>query len=220
MQTKRDQTAEMHAQIAKTERSDSKNAWSRSAGKAGQPSLYSLRFIIVSLPVKFMAGAVGSFSSPDLLSVPTLIQSPFHPRGTTAAHKRPWSFCQKCSWQVTSKHSHTPLTLRSWSGDRLTMPLRYSVGTCQGKQAHTQLISAQWATADWSWPTQWNWWALSDLDTDKNAGRNSPKSFYARGKKNWQTNIYKKKPKKSETELTASILKKNGNKTKQCNAKG
>ena len=142
-----------------------------------------------------MAGAVGSFSSPDLLSVLTLIQSLYHPCGTTAAHKRPWSFCQKCSWQVTSKHSHTPLTLGSWSGDRLTMPLRYSVGPCQGRQAHIQLISAQRATAHWSWPTQWNWWPLSDLDTDKNAGRNSPKSFYARGKKIGRQTSTKKKPK-------------------------
>ena len=47
-----------------------------------------------------------------------------------------------------------------------------------------------------------------------------PNPFMQGGKKNWQTNIYKKKTKKSETELTASILKKNGNKMKQCNAKG
>ena len=89
----------------------------------------------------------------------------------------------------------TPLTLQSWSGDRLTMPLRYSVGPCQGRQAHIQLISAQRATAHWSWPTQWNWWALSDLHTDKHAGRNSPKSFYARGKKIGRQTSTKKNPK-------------------------
>ena len=36
---------------------------------------------------------------------------PFHPRVTTVARKRPRSFCQKCRWQVTSKHAYT---LRMW----------------------------------------------------------------------------------------------------------
>ena len=36
-----------------------------------------------------------------------LIWCPFHPRVTTVAHKRPWSFCQKCRWQVTPKHTYT-----------------------------------------------------------------------------------------------------------------
>ena len=43
------------------------------------------------------------------------------------AHKRPWSFCQKCRWQQTPKHTHTPLTQRCWSG--LTMLSRHSVST-------------------------------------------------------------------------------------------
>ena len=36
----------------------------------------------------------------------TLIRCPFHPRVTAAARKRPRSFCQKCGWQVTSKHAY------------------------------------------------------------------------------------------------------------------
>ena len=30
---------------------------------------------------------------------------PFHPRVTAVARKRPRSFCQKCRWQVTAKHT-------------------------------------------------------------------------------------------------------------------
>ena len=36
-----------------------------------------------------------------------LIQCPFRPRVTVVARKRPQSFCQKCRWQVTSKHAFT-----------------------------------------------------------------------------------------------------------------
>ena len=31
----------------------------------------------------------------------------FHPHVTAVALKRPWSFCQKCRWQVTAKHAYT-----------------------------------------------------------------------------------------------------------------
>ena len=37
----------------------------------------------------------------------TLIQCLFHPSNTVVACKRPWSFCQKCRWQVTPKHTYT-----------------------------------------------------------------------------------------------------------------
>ena len=38
-----------------------------------------------------------------------LLWYPFHPHVTAAAHKRPWSFCQKCRWQVTAKYTSTLL---------------------------------------------------------------------------------------------------------------
>ena len=41
------------------------------------------------------------------LCVLTLIRSPFHPRVTAVARKRPRPFCRKCRWQVTSKHAYT-----------------------------------------------------------------------------------------------------------------
>jgi len=40
-----------------------------------------------------------------------LFRYPFHPHVTTVAHKRSRSFCQKCRWQVTAKHTYT---LRMW----------------------------------------------------------------------------------------------------------
>ena len=59
-------------------------------------------------------------------------------------------------------HLNTPLTQRSRSG--MTMPLsRQSVKSIR-KRAHTQLdrehsvtvVSARWATVDWTWPKEWN----------------------------------------------------------------
>ena len=40
-----------------------------------------------------------------------LFQYPFHPCVTAVAHKRSRSFCQKCRWQVTAKHTYT---LHTW----------------------------------------------------------------------------------------------------------
>ena len=36
-----------------------------------------------------------------------LFRYPFHPRVTTIAGKRSRSFCHKCRWQVTAKHTYT-----------------------------------------------------------------------------------------------------------------
>ena len=41
------------------------------------------------------------------LSVLTLISVSIPPPVTTVACKRSWSFCQKCRWQVTAKHTYT-----------------------------------------------------------------------------------------------------------------
>ena len=45
------------------------------------------------------------------LSVLTLISVSIPPRVTAVARKRSRSFCQKCRWQVTAKHTYT---LRMW----------------------------------------------------------------------------------------------------------
>ena len=68
------------------------------------------------------------------LCVLTLIQCPFHPRVTAVVHKRPWSFSQKCRWQV-NLNTHTLLTQQTRIG--LTMLLsRHSVGTYQETSSH------------------------------------------------------------------------------------
>ena len=68
----------------------------------------------------------------------TLIRCPFHPCVTAVAHKRPWSFCQKCRWQVTPKHTYTLDPAKSVLAD---------YGLCPGivwepirKGAHMQLL--------------------------------------------------------------------------------
>ena len=49
----------------------------------------------------------GSFLLQSQLWVLTLIQCPFHPRGTAVVCKRSPSFCQKCRGQVTAKPAYT-----------------------------------------------------------------------------------------------------------------
>ena len=47
----------------------------------------------------------------------TLIVCLFHPCATAVARKRPWSFCQKWRWQVTSKHAYTIDPMKwEWAG--------------------------------------------------------------------------------------------------------
>ena len=51
------------------------------------------------------------------------------------------------------QNTHAPWTQRSRSG--LTMPLsRHTVAAFQ--ETESQVVSARWATVDWSWPKQWN----------------------------------------------------------------
>ena len=47
-----------------------------------------------------------------------LFRYPFHTRVTSVARKRSRSFCQKCRWQVTAKHTYIlPMWLRmKWHG--------------------------------------------------------------------------------------------------------
>ena len=37
----------------------------------------------------------------------TLIRCLFHPRVTAVARRRPLSYCKKCRWQVTPRHTYT-----------------------------------------------------------------------------------------------------------------
>ena len=40
-----------------------------------------------------------------------LFRYPFHPGVTAVARKKSWSFCQKCRWQISAKHT---CILRMW----------------------------------------------------------------------------------------------------------
>ena len=59
--------------------------------------------------VRIPAGAAGEFSSPGSTffadSYFGICSTPV--RVTAGAHKRSRSFCQKCRWQVTAKHTYT-----------------------------------------------------------------------------------------------------------------
>ena len=57
--------------------------------------------------------------------MPTLIQCPFHPCVAAVARKRPWSFCQKCRWQVTPKHTYTLDPSKSEWADYAAVQVEY-----------------------------------------------------------------------------------------------
>ena len=63
--------------------------------------------------VRIPAGAAGKFSFPGSTFCADSFWYPFHPHATTVAHKRSQSFCQKCRWQVTAKHTYT-LSMWLW----------------------------------------------------------------------------------------------------------
>ena len=85
------------------------------------------------------------------------------PLVTAMARKRPWSFCQKCRWQVTPKHIYTLDPMKSELADFAAVSLGI-VWEPIRKRAHMQLIrkqsvtviSARWATVDWFWPKEWS----------------------------------------------------------------
>ena len=59
---------------------------------------------VVERRTRFPAGLAGDFYSPGSTF---LFQYSFHLRVTAESHTKCRSFCQKCRWQVTSKHSST-----------------------------------------------------------------------------------------------------------------
>ena len=62
--------------------------------------------MIDRLRVRIPVGTAKNFLFQSQLCVLTLTRCPFHPHVTAVACKRPWSFCQKCRWQVTPKHAY------------------------------------------------------------------------------------------------------------------
>ena len=58
----------------------------------------------------------------------------FHPRVTAVARKRSRSFCQKCRWQVTAKHTYT---LRMW------LWMKWHCNLVHGCMVYTELAPKQ-----------------------------------------------------------------------------
>ena len=81
------------------------------------------------------------------LCVLTFIRCPFHSHVTAVARKTPRSFCQKCRWQVTPKHTYALDPTKSEWADHAA---RHSLGiyrkrayTWRQKQSAT-VVSARW----------------------------------------------------------------------------
>ena len=85
-------------------------------GFVGTICWYSTGLVIERLQVKSWQKQQENFLLQSQLCVLTLIQCLFHPRVTTVARKRPWSFCQKYRWQVTAKHAYTLDPMKSELG--------------------------------------------------------------------------------------------------------
>ena len=88
---------------------------------------------------------------------------PFQPHVTAVACKRPQSFCQKCRRQFTPEHAYKhPWHIKVGVDWLCRCPAR--VWESIRKRAHMQLVrehsvtvvSAHWATVDWSWTKEWN----------------------------------------------------------------
>ena len=123
------------------------------------------------------AGAAGEFSAPELLLFfsPELTSCVGSYSVSSPPIKDP-DHSAKSADDKLHLNTHTPLT--QWSQSGLTMLSRYSVGTCQGNKftcnssGNSQpVISAHWATLDWSWAKKWDWCAQTDLHLKKNKQR-------------------------------------------------
>ena len=109
------------------------------------------------------------------------------------------------------RNTHTSLTQRNWSG--LTTLSKHRVGTYQGKRAHTQLVrehsatvvSARWATTDWSWPKKWNWCATADLHFKQKKQKQKPSACGKQNVEPFPWVLATKKSRSSPTPFKLSV---------------
>ena len=86
----------------------------------------------------------------------TLIRCSFHPRVTAVARKELQSFCQKCRWQVTPKHTYILDPLKSEWADYATV--QADCGNLSGNELthnlfeNTQLQTSQLTEPLWTDP--------------------------------------------------------------------
>ena len=81
-----------------------------------------------------------------------LFRYPFHPRVTAVARKRPWSFCQKCRWQVTAKHAYT---LHMWLCMKWHGAWLYGVHRTCAKTAAVSCGTSHVSAVSVSTPLRW-----------------------------------------------------------------
>ena len=62
---------------------------------------------IKRLQIEDLAEAGGELFSPELTLTADCYSVSIPPHVTAVAHKSPWSFCQKCRWQVMPKYTYT-----------------------------------------------------------------------------------------------------------------
>ena len=115
--------------------------WGQLSGKA--PDLWSkgLRF-------KSQEEQQENFLLWGQLSVLTFIQYLFHPRVPTVVilvGKRPQSFCQKCRWQVTAKHTCTLCTIN------LCMVVWCPQNVCQDSSSFTRHLPCNNQIVHYTW---------------------------------------------------------------------
>ena len=90
-----------------------------------------------------------------------LVRCPFHPLLPQWQAKDPGDSAKSAGGRL-HLNTHTPLI--QWNRNGFPMLSGHSVGTYQGKWAHVQqvrkhsatVVSARWATVDWSWHKEWN----------------------------------------------------------------
>ena len=107
----------------------------------------------------------------------------------------PQSFCQKCRWQVTPKHTYTLDPSKSEWADYAAV--QAECGNLSGNKLTRNssrntwsVVSTHWATVDWSWPIEWNKFVQANLhfkrEKKAQAGNELlnilPKSSHARKK--------------------------------------
>ena len=85
-----------------------------------------------------------------------LFQYLFHPCVTTVAHKRSQSFCQKCTWQVTVKHT---CTLCMW----LSMKWPDMVHGCMEYMKCTEMAVVSHGTSHVSAVSTPLWWIFKNM---------------------------------------------------------
>ena len=106
--------------------------------------------MIERLRVRIPAGETEEFSSPELTLCADSYSVSVPPRVTAALRKDPWPNevemgwlcrCPGIVWEPIRKRAHTQLV----------------------RKHSVTVVSARWATVDWSWPKEWNKCAGANL---------------------------------------------------------